>query len=342
MQRLAAGSDAQAAVTAREVSDRLSRIPSVESVAVSSDVPLAGSGAIFFTAEGQPPVTAQNMPRAYLHRVGPNFFQTLRIRILAGRTFSAEEMKGTAAAVVTDALVKRFWPGQNPIGKRVKFGPPDSTAPWIEIVGVVNDMKYRGLPNNPTADPDIFVPFSQQARQFAVLMRTALPPESIGASVRRVVHEADRGAVVFAMTSLDELVSRQTAGSRFTGWLMGIFAASALLLAMIGIYGVMAYSVARRTQEIGIRVALGAARGDVLGLVVRRGMTLIAAGLALGIAGALVLSRVIATLLYGITARDSVSFVAAALMLALVALFACLIPASRAARIHPAVALRNE
>jgi ABC-type antimicrobial peptide transport system permease subunit len=138
------------------------------------------------------------------------------------------------------------------------------------------------------------------------------------------------------------MVSRQTANSRFTAWLMGIFAASALLLAMIGIYGVMSYAVARRAQEIGVRVALGAASSDVLRLVVGRGMTLTAAGLLLGLAGALALTRVLSTLLYGVTPRDALSFAAAAILLALVALLACLIPASRAARIHPAVALRNE
>jgi predicted permease len=342
MPRLAAGSDAQAAVTAREMAEKVARIPSVESVALGSDVPLGGSSAIFFTAEGQPPVTAQNMPRAYIHRVGANFFQTLRIRLLAGRTFTDEEMKGATAAVVSEALVKRFWPGQDPIGKRLKAGPPESTNPWMTIVGVVNDMKYRGLPENPTADPDLFIPFAQQARQFALLLRTPLPPESLTTSVRRAVREADPGAVIYSVSSMDELMSRQTASSRFTGWLMGIFAASALLLAMIGIYGVMSYAVTRRTQEIGIRVALGAARGDVLRMVVRRGMTLIGVGLALGIAGALALSRLLDTLLFGVTARDTLSFAAAAVMLGLVALAACLIPATRAARIHPAIALRNE
>jgi putative ABC transport system permease protein len=342
MPRLAAGNAAQAAVTAREMAQNVARIPSVESVALGSDLPLAGSSAIFYTAEGQPPVTAQNMPRAYIHRVGANFFQTLRIRFLAGRTFTDEEMKGATAAVVTESLARRFWPGQDPIGKRIKGGAPDSAAPWIAIVGVVNDMKYRALPDNPTADPDIFLPFNQQARQFALVLRSTLPPESLAPSVRRALREADSSTVVYAVSSLGELMSRQTASSRFTSWLMGIFAGSALLLAMIGIYGVMSYAVARRTQEIGIRVALGAARGDVLRMIVSRGMTLIGIGLALGIAGSLALTRLLGTLLYGITPRDTLSFAAAALMLALVALLACLIPASRAARIHPAVALRNE
>ncbi len=342
MARLAAGSATQAAVVARDVAQKVAQLPSVESVALGSDVPLGGSSAIFYTAEGQPPVNAQNMPRAYIHRVGPNFFQTLRIRLMAGRSFSEEEMKSGNAVVVSEALVKRFWPGQDPIGKRIKAGQADSTNPWLPIVGVVNDMKYRGLPDNPTADPDAFLPFLDQARQFALVLRTPLPPASLAPAVRRAIREADSSAVVYSVSSMDELAAQQTANSRFTGWLMGIFAASALLLAMIGIYGVISYAVARRTQEIGIRVALGAARSDVLRLVVRRGMSLIAAGLVLGIAGALAVTRLIGALLFGVTPRDILSFAGAAVMLAAVALLACLIPASRAARIHPARALRNE
>ncbi len=337
-----AGSQTQSVTAARAVQAAVAQLPSVESAAAGSDVPFAGSSAIFFTAEGQPPVTAQNVPRAYVHAVSANFFQVLRIPILAGRTFTAAEMAGSDAVIVTDNLARRFWAGQDPIGKRLKRGTSDSTAPWMTVVGVVNEMKYRGLPANPTADPDIFMPIRDQSQQFALLLRTPLDPSSLAPAVRKTLRELDSTTVVYSVAPLDNLMERQTANSRFTGWLMGIFAASALLLAMIGIYGVMSYAVTRRTQEIGIRVALGAARGDVLRLVVRRGMTLIAAGLALGIAGALAITRLIGALLYGVTPRDALTFGGAAVMLALVALFACLIPASRAARIHPAVALRNE
>ena len=236
-------------------------------------------------------------------------------------------------------------PHERGSGRRIaatKGGGPTSNSPWMTIVGVVNEMKYRGLPHNPTADPDVFLPFSQRQRGFALLLRTPLDPTSLSGAVRKAVRETDRTAVVYGITTMDELIARQTARSRFTGWLMAIFAGAALLLAMIGIYGVMSYAVSRRTQEIGIRVALGAARPDVLRLVVGRGMGLIAIGLALGAAAAVALTRLIATLLYGVTSTDLLSFAAAALLLAAVALVACLVPASRAARIHPAVALRNE
>lgn len=342
MPRLTNAPVSQSAVTASHVTGAVAQLPSVESVAASSDVPLAGGSAIFYTAEAQPPVTAQNRPRAYIHSVTPNYFQTLRIPLLAGRTFTAGEMSRRDAVIVTENLARRFWPGQSAIGKRIKPGGADSTAPWATIVGTVNEMKYRGLPANPTADPDIFLPFREESQQFALVVRTPLDPTGLSGGIRKSIQDVDRSAVVYSIRSLESLMLRETANARFTGWLMGIFAASALLLAMIGIYGVMSYAVARRQQEIGVRVALGAARGDVVRLIVRRGMTLIAAGLALGVGGALALSRVISTMLYGVTPRDAVSFTAAAVMLALVALFACLIPASRAARIHPAVALRNE
>jgi predicted permease len=271
------------------------------------------------------------------------FFKALRIPILAGRTFTETEMQGPGdVVIVSESVVQRFWPGQDPIGKRIKGGGAASKSPWLTIVGVVNEMKYRGLPNNPTADPDLFFPLSERQRQFSLLLRTPLDPSSLAPSVRKALHDADPATVVFNISTLQEFMSRETARSRFTGWLMGIFAGSALLLAMIGIYGVMSYAVTRRTQEIGVRMALGAARSDVLKLVVGRGMGLIGLGLALGAAAALGLTRLIGSLLYGVTSTDPVTFAAAALALAAVALAACLLPASRASRIAPAMALRNE
>jgi predicted permease len=338
-----AAPDARTVVSAREVLRRVAQIPAVSAVAVGSDVPLAGGGATFYSAEGQPPVTAQNMPRAYPHRVSPEFFKTLRIPLLAGRTFTETEMQGTSnVVIVSDGVVKRFWPGRNAIGKRVKTARIDAQVPWLTIIGVVNDMKYRGLPNNPTADPDLFLPFSDRQRVFSLLVRTPLDPASLAPSVREVLRDNDATTVIFNVSTLEELAARETANSRFTGWLMGIFAGSALLLAMLGIYGVMSYAVTRRTREIGIRMALGAARQDVLRMVVGSGMGLIALGLTLGAAAAFPLTKAIESLLYGVSLTDPVSFAAAALALAAVAFVACLLPASRATRIAPATALRNE
>jgi predicted permease len=331
-----------AGVVASDLLHRVAGLASVESAAFGSDVPLAGSSAIFYTAEGQPPVDASNMPRAYVHGASRDFFRTLRIAFIAGRPFTESETQDNHVAIVSEALVRRFWPGQDPIGKRFKGGRPDSEEPWMTIVGVVNDMKYRGLPNNPTSDPDIFLPAADGRRTFALLVRTPIDPASLAPAVRQVLHEADATAVVFDVSTMQQFIATETARYRFTGWLMAIFAGAALLLAMIGIYGVMSYSVSRRTQEIGIRVALGASHSDVLRLIVGRGMSLIAIGLIVGAAGALALTRLIGTLLYGVTATDLLSFAAASLAMAAVAFVACLLPATRAGRIAPATALRNE
>jgi putative ABC transport system permease protein len=322
---------------------RVAALPSVEAAAAATDVPLVGSNATFFTAEGQPPVTAQNVPRAYVHRVTPNFFQAMRIRFVAGRTFTDSEMQGDGNIVIaSESVARRFWPGQDPIGKRIKQGGPNSKNPWHTIIGIVPEMKYRGLPENDTADPDLFWPMSERQRNFALFVRTSLNPGSLAGAVRRALRETDSTAVVFNTVTMAELASRQTARSRFTGWLMAIFAGSALVLAMIGIYGVMSYSVARRTQEIGIRMALGAARGEVLEMIVRNGMGLIVIGLAAGLAAAALLVRGIETLLYGVKPWDPVAFAASGAALAAVALAACLLPAARATRIAPSEALRNE
>jgi putative ABC transport system permease protein len=244
--------------------------------------------------------------------------------------------------VVTEAVAKRFWPGQDPIGKRIKPGDEQSKQPWLTIVGVVNEMKYRALPNNPTNDPDVFFPMPPQRRGFALLVRTKLDPGSLAPSVRKTLREAEPGAVIYQVNTMNELAAQQTSQSRFTGWLMGIFAASALVLAMIGIYGVMSYAVTRRTQEIGIRMALGAARTEVVGLVLRNGMNLIAVGLVIGVGAAFALTGLLTTLLYGVRPTDPLAFGLAAILLGGVALLACLVPASRATRIAPASALRNE
>jgi putative ABC transport system permease protein len=335
--------DIQAVVSARELLRRVADIPAVEAAALGSDVPLTGSSAIFYAAEGQAPMTAQNMPRAYYHLVTPDFFRALRIPFIAGRTFTEVELQGNSnVAVVSENVVKRFWPGEDPIGKRIKRGREGSDSPWLTIVGVVNEMKYRDLPENPTDDPDLFLPFSERQQTFRLLVRTSGDPSSLTGSVRSVLREADPGIVTYETNTMSGLVAHETSQRRFTSWLMGIFAASALLLAMIGIYGVMAYTVTQRTQEIGIRMALGAARWDVLRLITGGGLGLVACGLVLGLTVALALTRWIDSLLYGIKPSDPLTFSAAGLVLIAVALFASLLPALRATRIAPAKALRDE
>jgi putative ABC transport system permease protein len=324
--------------------DRLRTLPSVETVAAGMDVPLNGMDyAIFYTAEGQPPVNTQNAPRAYYHRVTPDFFRALHTRMIAGRTFSAGDMRPKSdAVIVSENVVKRFWPGQDPIGKRIKSGGPNSSNPWCSIVGVVGEMKYRGLPNNPTADPDIFRPWSEEERDIVLLLRTAGDPAALATPVQNAIHEIDKTIPIYAVATMEERIGEQTSRSRFTGWLMGIFAGVALLLALVGLYGVMSYAVTRRTQEIGIRMALGASRQQVLLLVVRQGLPLILTGIAAGLAVSLGLTRLISTLLYGVTPTDAPTFASVTILLVSIALLACWLPALRASRVDPIRALRYE
>jgi predicted permease len=331
------------AVAGRALLDRLRAVPGVTAVAVGNDLPLdGGGGATFYSAEGQPAVNAQSIPRAYVHRVSPGFFTTLRIPIVSGRTFTDDELTpASPAVIVSEHAARRFWPGEDPIGKRIKFGSLTSQNPWLSIVGVVGEVKYRGLPDNPTADPDLYLPFADRNALVGLVLRASVPPASLVASVRAAIHAADASIPIYAVAAMDELVGQQTAQSRFTMWLMGVFAAAALTLAAVGIYGVMSYLVTQRTREIGIRLALGAGGRDILRLVVGNGARLIGAGIVLGLVASFALQRLVASLLFGVTAADMSSGVAVAL-LATVALLACYLPALRATRVDPLNALRQE
>ena len=211
----------------------------------------------------------------------------------------------------------------------------------MHIVGVVGEVKYRGLPENPTADPDAYIPFADRNAQISVAIRASVPPASLVAPIRSLIRSVDSSIPVYATSTMDELIGAQTSRLRFTTWLMGVFAAIALALAVIGIYGVMSYLVSQRTREIGIRLALGAEGGDILRLVVGNGARLIAAGILFGAAAAFALQRLVATLLFGVSAANGESLVAIGI-LAAVALIACYVPAARATRVDPLRALRYE
>jgi len=330
-------------VYGRALLERLRAVPGVKGVALGNDLPLdGGASASFYSAEGQPAVDAQNVPRAYVHRVSPDFFATLRVPIVSGRTFiDAEAVPAPTSVIVSERVVQRFWPGQDPIGKRIQFGRMASNDGWLSIVGVVGEVKYRALPENPTADPDIYLPFADRNQQVAIAVRTNVPPSSLVAAMRAAIRSADPSIPVYNVATMDELIGSQTSQSRFTMWLMGVFAVVALALAVIGIYGVMSYLVTQRTREIGIRLALGADGGDILRLVVGNGARLVGTGILIGVAASFALQRLVASLLFGVTAADAASAIAVA-VLGIVALLACYLPALRATRVNPLTALRYE
>jgi predicted permease len=281
------------------------------------------------------------MPRAYIHRVTPEFFATLRIRLEAGRTFlPSEERTDSQAVVVSHDVTRRFWPNQDPIGKRIKFGAPGSQNPWLTIVGVVDEVKYRGLPENPTRDPDLYLPYVDRATQ-GVIVRTRVEPSSLASPVRAAIRDGNASILTFNAQTLAEVVAQQSSASRFTSWLLSVFAATALVLSVVGLYGVMSYLVAQRTREFGIRLALGASRVEIVSRVLRDGMWRVAIGAVIGLAATTGLARVLAGLVYSVGTFD-ISSLLAVVMLVVAAIAACGVPAVRATRVDPAIALRSE
>src|SRR5262245_14723806 len=321
--------------------DRIRAVPGVEAVSLASDLPFGGSSAIFYSAEGDATVAAETMPRAYIHRVTPEFFATLRIRLEAGRTFlPSEERTDSQAVVVSHNVTRRFWPNQDPIGKRIKFGAPGSQNPWLTIVGVADEVKYRGLPENPNQDPERYLPYVDRATQ-GVIVRTRVEPSSLASAVRAAIRDGNASILTFNAQTLADVVAQQSSASRFTSWLLSVFAATALALSVVGLYGVMSYLVAQRTREFGIRLALGASRVEIVRRVLRDGMWRVAIGAAIGLAATTGLARVLAGLVYGVGTFD-ISSLLAVIMLVVVAIAACGVPAVRATRIDPAIALRSD
>jgi predicted permease len=321
---------------------RVKAVAGVADAALVTDIPLGGnSSAVFYTAEGDTTSGAQTMPRAYVHRVSPSFFSVLGMPIRAGRAFTDSDLTpDSTAVIVSEGVVRRFWPNENPLGKRIKLGNAASANPWLTIAGVVAESNYRGLPANPTPDPDLYFPWLDRTPQ-SVLVRTSVDPDSITGAVSGAIRAAHPGIVVYNAASLVSLVDAQTAASRFTTWVLGLFASAALVLSVVGIYGVMSTLVAQRTREFGIRLALGAGRAAILGAVLGQGAWLVGIGLVLGLAGAMALSSAFGSLLFDVGVADA-SSIAAAGLLVVVALAACAMPAWRATRVDPVVALRTD
>jgi predicted permease len=318
---------------------RVSALGGVESATVASSTPLSSnsSGALM-KVEGRP----DQMSAVGLHSVGPDHFKTLRIPLVKGRPFADYDRAGSKrVAIVSEAAAGQFWPGEDPIGKRVHLSVGWEPTEFAEVVGVVGDVKYKKI--EQPAEPDVYLPYLQPTEDPAfVIVRTEESPASLVAALRREVLALDRNVPLFDIKTMKERTAAATSRTRFSALLLAIMAGLALLLAVTGIYGVMAFAVSGRTREIGIRMALGAQHKDVLRMVMLDGVVLTAAGLVIGLGAALFATRALGSQLYGVGTTDPVTFAAVSLVLALVALVACYVPARRATRVDPTVALRYE
>jgi putative ABC transport system permease protein len=327
----------------QQVLGRVRVIPGVESAALGTVVPLSGNHSRSdVTIEGLPMPGPGEFPHPDYHVISPAYTSTMGISLLRGRTFSDSDNETSPdVALVNATMARRFWTDGDPIGKRILRGHPGGDEKWVTIVGVVADTKLYGL-DNP-ARLEVYYPYRQQpSSEMNLVVRSAVDPASLTSSIRAAVAAIDKDQPIFDIHTMQQLVDDSISTRRLTLVLLGTFSALALLLAAIGIYGVMAYSVALRTQEIGIRMALGAQRQDVLRLVLGQGARIAFFGVAIGLAVAAALARLLSTLLFSVSPSDPVTFAAVAVLLIAVALLACYIPARRALRVDPIIALRYE
>jgi predicted permease len=325
------------------VLDKLSSLPGVVAAGAVNWLPLRNwliRGD--FHLEGGRPLP----PRYRVDKpvVSPEYFRAMGIRLLTGRGFTERDISiAPGVAVVSQAVARSIWPGEDPIGKRITMEDHPKPGDWLTIVGVVDDVKQQGLTKK--ADPAIYQPYSQVLRPFflshmSFVVRTAANPTTVAAAMRGVLQEVDKDQPVQSIAAMADVISTTTAEPRFQARLITVFSMLALLLSAIGIYGVLAYSVTERTHEIGIRMALGAGKADIVRMVIRRSLGLVTAGVAVGMAGAVAVTRVLGNLLFNVKPTDPATFVMVAALLAAVALLAGLLPARRAARVDPLVSLR--
>ena len=338
-----------------ELARRLGTIPGVQAAGLTNSLPLGGSGSESgILPEGRPlPGRGEAMTGSTFYAVSPDYFSVMGMRLLAGRSFTdRDNPSAPLVAVVDERLAQSFWPNESALGKRVAFefeGDEGQPRPiWREVVGVVGTVRHYGLTvESPRVQ--IYTPVTQLAHWFrarrpsmAFALKTSVPAESVLPQVRREVAAIDRDLPVHSIVAATDLVSEQTASSRMNMWLMLLFGCSRLSLAVVGVYGMMSYAVSRRTQEFGVRLALGATRATVFGLVARQALLLLVPGLLLGLAGGAALGRLARDMFYGVSPGDPATFAAVSGILAGVGLLASYVPARRAVRVNPITALRSE
>jgi len=321
---------------------KIRSVPGVQSVAAVNYIPLGGSNSSDdFLIEGVPePAAGQEFDGRY--RVcTPDYFQTMGITMLKGRPFTPQDnVDSTPVAIVNEKMAAKHWPNGDAIGKRFRFYGPLDKSPWIQVVGVVQDVSHE---LNEPIEPEFYLPHNQDPwSSMVVVARTSVDPGSIAGTLRQQVWSIDKNQPVFNLKTMEEVRSISVGLHSFSSVILGIFAVLALLLASIGIYGVMAFAVTQRTQEMGIRLALGAQRSDVVRLVIKHGMSMAGIGVVIGLVGAWGLTRFLSNLLVGVTATDLLTFSVVSVCLLVAALLACYLPARRATKVDPLVALRYE
>jgi putative ABC transport system permease protein len=332
-----------------DLQSRVKTLPGVQSVSVSNGLPFEGANFPPFVIEGQPPPAPGQDPTGLLYTVSTDYFKTMGIDLVRGRLFSSQDTRESPqVALIDEVFARQYFPNQDPIGQRFKLNTPGADS--HEIVGVVRHVEHVGLEGQTASTAEFYFNFDQlpiatlprYVRRVNVLVRTTVEPLSLAGPVRNQISALDKDQAVFNVRTMEQALSRSVAARRFSMILLGVFALLALTLAAVGIYGVISYSVAQRTREVGIRMALGASTSDVIKLVVRDGLKLVLIGVGVGLAGALALTRMMATLLFGVTTTDALTYTTVALVLIVVALIACCIPARRATKVDPLVALRFE
>jgi putative ABC transport system permease protein len=317
---------------------RMRTLPGVESVAASNTLPLVANRALAtrFTVPGSPLINPDALPTAQIRAVSPEYFSTMRIPMRVGRAFTERDLNDPVV-IVNQTMARRFWPGEDPIGRKFVTGALGQNPNYLTIVGVAGDVKNFGLDSE--ASMDLYFP---SLTPTYLVLKVAGDPAAVAAAVRREMQAIDANLPVSDVRTMEDIVSESARMRRWTMALLAVFAGLALLLALIGIYGLMSWLVAQRTREIGIRMALGAGRRQVLGMVVRYGMRLSAIGMAIGIGGALALRRVLSGLVFEVSTADPLIYIVVAFLMLSVALLACYVPARRASRVDPLVALRWE
>jgi len=322
-------------------------IPGIETASLITSLPFSGSrGTSSFKIDGRP-IEQGNEPSADRHQVAPGYFAAMGITLLAGRDFTdADDMEHPAVVIINETAAKRFWPNENPLGKRITIGMTQELKLYgkeisREIVGVVGNVKHEQLKDDFA--PEMYLPaWHLPTPSMTLIVRAKASPDSLINSMRQAVQSIDPDQPIRRAQTLQAAIARTVAPLRFVAALLSLFAALALVLAIIGIYGVMSYAVAQRTQEIGVRMALGAQYHDVLRLVMGHGVMLTLVGISLGLACALALTRVMASLLFEVKPTDTTMFAVVSISQAIIAMVACYIPARRATKVDPLVALRYE